>query len=270
MIGHQLFRALCFCLFVSLTVSIQAQTDSTLVLAATDSTQTVPVSDSTMVAPDNTAATQFRATDLILPGSLIAVGTFGMYSKWFHGIREDVRDQMNDWRGNHRIHLDDYMKFMPLTAHLALGLAGVKGRHSNRERLCLTFTSYAIMSMTAYTMKFTMREHRPDNGEPNSYPSGHCATVFLGAELVRMEYGTAYGIAAYAMATGVAFLRIYNGRHWLNDVIGGAGVGILAARIGRWLLPWERKVLGWKGDSDFAIIPSVQPHGMSLSMTMGL
>ena len=65
------------------------------------------------------------------------------------------------------------------------------------------------------------------------------------SDLIREEYGAAYGIAAYGVATGVAFLRLYNGRHWLNDVIAGAGVGILSARIGYWMLPLYRKWFNW-------------------------
>lgn len=29
-------------------------------------------------------------------------------------------------------------------------------------------------------------------------------------------------------------MRMYNGRHWLHDVVAGAEVGILSARIGEW------------------------------------
>lgn len=69
----------------------------------------------------------------------------------------------------------------------------------------------------------------------------------MGAELVRMEYKDSsplYGIGAYTIACGVAFLRLYNERHWCNDVLAGAGIGILSARIGYWLLPFEKKLFG--------------------------
>ena len=47
-----------------------------------------------------------------------------------------------------------------------------------------------------------------------------------------IEYGGGSGAGAYAVAAGVGFMRMYNGRHWLHDVVAGAGVGILSARIG--------------------------------------
>ena len=42
---------------------------------------------------------------------------------------------------------------------------------------------------------------------------------------MRMEYGPYWGAVAYTLATGVAFLRIYNRWHYFSDVVAGAGVG---------------------------------------------
>lgn len=80
-------------------------------------------------------------------------------------------------------------------------------------------TSYLAMGMLVKGMKWVINEQRPDSYAENSFPSGHTATVFMGAELVRSEYGLGYGVGAYTIATGVAFLRLYNGRHWLSDVL---------------------------------------------------
>ena len=99
------------------------------------------------------------------------------------------------------------------------------------------------MMMLGYATKYVVNEQRPDLSDRHSFPSGHVALAFTGAELMRMEYGTAYGIAGYAVAASVAFLRLYNNKHWFNNVIMGAGIGILSARIGQWLLPFERKLL---------------------------
>lgn len=99
------------------------------------------------------------------------------------------------------------------------------------------------MLILGYGTKYVVNEQRPDLSDRHSFPSGHVALAFTGAELMRMEYGTAYGIAGYAVAASVAFLRLYNNKHWFNDVIMGAGIGILSARIGQWLLPFERKLL---------------------------
>ena len=91
----------------------------------------------------------------------------------------------------------------------------------------------------------------------------------MGAELVREEYGNTYGACAYTFATGIAVLRLYNDRHWLNDVIAGAGTGILAARIGYWLLPWERKLFGMdKSKNTMAIVPNYNQIDISFGVAM--
>jgi membrane-associated phospholipid phosphatase len=46
-----------------------------------------------------------------------------------------------------------------------------------------------------------------------------------------------YGTAAYAVAIGNGLLRMYHDKHWLGDVVAGAGVGILSTRVSYWLYP---------------------------------
>lgn len=189
---------------------------------------------------------KFRPVQLILPSALVAVGAFGVENGWFCSLKQDVRESFHDMRGDSRFRLDDQLQYLPVVANIGLGLTGVDSRHPLRERIAATATAYAALAALVNVPKYTVRERRPDSGARNSFPSGHTATAFMGAELVREEYGNGWGAGAYALATGIAFLRLYNDRHWLNDVIGGAGVGMLSARIGYWLLPLERRLLGWE------------------------
>ena len=205
--------------------------------------------------------TQFSAKQLILPGALVAVGSFGVNNGWFCSLKQDVKDKFQDWRGDKRFKADDKLQYLPVIANVGLGLTGVKSRHPFRERVAATATAYAALGVLVNVTKHTVKEKRPDSDARNSFPSGHTATAFMGAELVREEYGNAWGAGAYAFATGIAFLRLYNDRHWLNDVIGGAGVGMLSARIGYWLLPWERHLLGWeKKDATMVLVPTYNPE----------
>ena len=189
--------------------------------------------------------TPFRPQQLILPATLVSVGAFGVENGWLCSLKQDVRDGFQDIRGDRRFRADDKLQYLPVLANIGLGLADVKSRHPLRERIAATATAYATMGVLVTATKYTVKEKRPDSGKRNSFPSGHTATAFMGAELVREEYGNGWGAGAYAFATGIAFLRLYNDRHWLNDAIGGAGIGMLSARIGYWLLPLERRLLGW-------------------------
>ncbi len=189
--------------------------------------------------------TQFHPKQLIVPASLVAVGSWGTCNNGFQKVNHSIRNTMKAWRNNQYFHADDYIQYLPVASNLALGVLGVPAKHTFKERLAVTATAYIAMGMFVGCIKIAADVRRPDGSALNSFPSGHTATAFVGAELVRTEYGLGYGIAAYSLACGVAFLRLYNERHWLSDVIAGAGFGIVSVRIGYWLLPFNQKLFGW-------------------------
>ncbi len=200
--------------------------------------------------------TRFSVKQCIVPAAFIAVGSWGVRNGFIRHIDNSVRDGMEDLSNGHRFHGDDYLQYLPAAAHLVLGALGVKARHPFKERLLLLATSYVAMAAVTNTLKYTVNEIRPD-GDRHSFPSGHSAVAFMGAELIRSEYGIWYGVGAYAVATGVSFFRLYNDRHWLNDILAGAGIGILSARVGYWLLPLERKL--FKMDSPGSVTVAACP-----------
>ena len=178
-----------------------------------------------------------------------------------------TRSWMQELSGGKRLGIDDAFQYVPLGAEVLLGFA-VPAAHPFRERVALTVTSYAVMMTLSQGSKYLLDVTRPDGGR-YSFPSGHTATAFMGAELVRMEYGNAYGAAAYAIAAATGFLRMYNDRHWLSDALGGAAVGIFSAHVAHWLLPFERSVFGWNGPAAVVAVPYAAPgqYGISLAMT---
>lgn len=192
------------------------------------------------VPVDNTV--KFKPTQLILPGALIAVGALGIGNGWFGDIKHDVRDEFQKMSHGHQIKADKYLQYLPAAGYLVMGSLGVKAKHDFKDRALVTATSVAAYGVLAGGMKLCIHERRPQGDETNSFPSGHTTLAFMGAELIRSEYPLGVGISAYAVACGVGFMRLYNDKHWINDVIAGAGVGILCARIGYWMLPVWRKV----------------------------
>lgn len=81
------------------------------------------------------------------------------------------------------------------------------------------------METTTYALKYAIDAKRP-NGGGLSFPSGHSAASFMGAEFIRKEYGNAWGAPAYAAASWVGYTRVQSHNHYWRDVIGGAIVGI--------------------------------------------
>lgn len=183
----------------------------------------------------------YQPKQLIAPAVLITMGALGFVEKSPVDLvaQKAFKDMNTEW---HRTYVDDYLQYAPSAVHPFLGfIPGVRHKHNFRDRFIASATAHALMAGATGIVKYTVRHPRPDSGKRNSYFSGHTATVFTGAELMRIEYGWGYGSAAYAVAAGVAFLRVYNKRHWVGDVLTGAGVGILCANAGYWMLPvWKR------------------------------
>ena len=179
---------------------------------------------------------KFKAKQLIVPGSLITVGAVGIA---FH-------DKLGGWGSGDHTEVDNYIQYVPVAANVFLGCCGVKHKHSFVDRIIISATAYAVEIALVNGLKYSVREARPGDVDRKSFPSGHTATVFTGAELVRKEYGWGIGSAAYAVAIATGALRVYNNKHWCNDVLAGAGIGILSANAAYWLYPLEKKLFAPK------------------------
>lgn len=208
----------------------------------------------------------FRPTQLIAPAAMLTIGVVGIYT--FAGFKHSVNSHI---AGSRQLRLDTPLQYAPMAVYLGLGfIPKIDTRsHDWRSRIMAGATAYILMAATTNLLKHTLREPRPYSGLPNSFPSGHTATAFTGAELLRIEYGPWIGAAGYVVASAIGFMRIYNNRHWLNDVIGGAAIGILSARAAYWLLPLERRLLGLdkrkSSESSFYIMPA--GAGLAFSYT---
>jgi membrane-associated phospholipid phosphatase len=187
-------------------------------------------------------------------------------------LKPSVKGWLGERVGHHPTDVDSYLRFLPAVAYLGLDYVGVKAKHDLRDRLIAGATAYLAMGVLTEGSKMVVSESRPDGSDRDAFPSGHCAVAFTGAELMRIEYGNWAGLGGYAVATGVGVLRLCNRRHWANDLLAGAGIGILSARIGYWLLPLNRRWIrpNYNG-SAVALLPTYSPYsrsyGLSASMT---
>ncbi len=269
-VKHHLLSLVPVVLFQLLGNQAVAITVDTLPVEPSADTIVALPSVDTVIAPAPTTDYQFRAKRLILPAALITVGAIGVKNDWVCDVKLNVRDGLDDWLGSERqLRIDDQIQYLPAAAFIGLDYLGVKSKHPLRERIAVAVTSYAAMGIMVRGVKWVINEERPDSRKKNSFPSGHTATSFTGAELIRIEYGPAAGGCAYAVAAGIAFMRLYNDRHWLNDVVGGAGFGILSARVGYWLLPIERRLFKWdKSSATTAVVPVFNPADNSFGMAM--
>jgi hypothetical protein len=148
------------------------------------------------------------------------------------GGLKNLRDR---WMPDFRNRTDDYLQYSPGALMLALKAAGVQGRSTWGEMLTASAAAYAIMGFLVNALKYTTSVERPDGVDTHSFPSGHSATAFMMAELLTREYGELspwVGVGAYSLASLTGAMRIANNKHWLSDVLTGAGLGILSAEAG--------------------------------------
>jgi membrane-associated phospholipid phosphatase len=160
-------------------------------------------------------------------------------------VNKEVKEELNIEYTHSQAHFDNYLQYAPAASFYALKAMGLPSQHRVGEASMIYLTSNIILGVSVYSLKHLTHEWRPDHSDQLSFPSGHTATAFAGAEFLREEYKDVspwIGVAGYAMATATGFMRMYNNEHWLGDVVAGAGIGIASTRIAYWLYPIiERK-----------------------------
>lgn len=171
--------------------------------------------------------------------------------------------------------IDNYTQFFGPVLSTGLKIAGVEGRSDWGRYLASTGMSYGFMALFVNSIKYTAKEMRPDGSTRNSWPSGHTATAFVGATVLHKEYGLTrspwYSVAGYGVATATGVMRVLNNRHWVSDVLSGAGIGIMSGELGYALSDLIFKGKGLlRGDavSERSII--YHPSFFSISMGLGL
>jgi undecaprenyl-diphosphatase len=130
---------------------------------------------------------------------------------------------------------------------LILLAAALFDKPRGRRALLQALPPLWFSTMTVeYPIKYYFRRKRPFidivqaiavGRKPGSYsfPSGHAASAFAGAWLLRYHYPKLTPLW-FAIAVLTGFSRIYLGVHYPGDVLSGAVSGTLLAEATRWLI----------------------------------
>lgn len=130
---------------------------------------------------------------------------------------------------------DEVLRFVPAIALVGMKALGVESRSSWGRLLVSSGISTALMGISVKGTKELTGRERPDGSDNQSFPSGHTAAAFMTATLFAKEYGHLspwYSVGAYGVAASTAVLRRINDRHWMSDIMVGAGIGILSVELG--------------------------------------
>lgn len=124
----------------------------------------------------------------------------------------------------------------------ALLLATYRGPR-DRDTSKLMFTALAGTQTVVAGLKFCVNRPRPEGLEyartNSSFPSGHAAGAFAVATVLSDRYRS-YRLPFYAGASAVCLSRVYLGKHYPADVVAGALLGYVGARV---TLHFEERVL---------------------------
>jgi hypothetical protein len=113
----------------------------------------------------------------------------------------------------------------------------------------------AVSQALTQGIKFAVQRDRP-TGECCAFPSGHASASFATAAVLERHLGYR-ALPTYLVASYVAMSRLHDNRHFVSDVIFGAGLGIASG--------WT--VVGRHGRSSYALMPVPIRGGMLLTFT---
>lgn len=148
------------------------------------------------------------------------------------------RSLRNDYMKEFHRPFDNYTQYVPAAVMLGMKALGVESRSSWSRMMASDAMSAVIMASVVQSIKHTTNVMRPDGSDNHSFPSGHTAMAFMTATMLTKEYGHIspwIGVGAYSFASATGLMRIANNKHWMSDVLTGAGIGILSTELGYYL-----------------------------------
>ena len=214
----------------------------------------------------------FNYKALIIPASLIGYGALSLYNDKLTTLDTSLRNSINS-DNEKTFPLDEGTQSLAFLSVYGLNLFGVKGKNNFKDRSIVLATAYLIMGSSVTVLKKATHRQRPNQTGYTSFPSGHTATAFMGAEFLYQEYKDVsiwYGVSGYLVATGTGFLRMHNNKHWFTDVVTGAGIGILSTKIAYWIHPVVKRTLFKDKEEVSGIVTPFytgKEYGLGLSMS---
>jgi hypothetical protein len=148
-----------------------------------------------------------------------------------------------------------YWKYTSTSAYVFSGVATVapfvyglaSGDRDAQYRSYQVMIAMGLDVITQEGLKLTFNRERPGDKHPElifpatpvhgqSFPSGHTSLAFNTAAELTLQYHKWYiAVPAYLWAGTVGYSRLYLGKHYPSDVLGGAATGIGTAYLSTWL-----------------------------------
>ena len=213
--------------------------------------------DSTYIAPKLTKA-------IIVSSTLMTAGIITNEK----GIKQDFQEWVRNQYNVSQSSIDDYLQHLPIAMlYTADLLKGTDKREVGRHTRHL-ITSEIFSIGTALLLKELVNNTRP-NGGSHSFPSGHTAHAFTGATVFYLSMREEHPILAYAgfiPASLTGAYRMIKDKHWVSDVLFGAGLGILSATLVYELDVWKSRTKTRESKGDFSFQLGFTPAGLGVTL----
>ncbi len=197
----------------------------------------------------------------IIPISLIASGCILNFGNRKYDFQSSIKKTNTN--------VDDYIQYAPIGIMYISDVIGIKHKNTTFNQTKYLFLSELSAGLIVLFLKRTTNVERPNNHK-FSFPSGYTTQSFVGATTLYNEFKdynkfTAY--SGYLFSTTTGILRITNNKHWISDVLCGAGIGIIVTNIIYKLEPlknWQP----FKHNQNLSFYPNYDYMQQNMTMTV--
>jgi membrane-associated phospholipid phosphatase len=205
----------------------------------------------------------FRLKEQIVPGVLIISG-LALSGR-------DTKEKLQDLFPRTGTKIDNWLQWAPDAVMYTADI--FTDKHKNNVFNQTKYMIFSQLSTAAIVQILKKATHvtRPNGGDL-SFPSGHTSNAFAGATVLFQEfrdYNKAIAYSGYLFSTATGVLRVTNNRHWVPDVLVGAGIGIVVTNLIYYFEPlknWDPFRLSKK--DKIALIPEINPDNNSYRLTV--
>lgn len=172
----------------------------------------------------------------IVPATLFGAGVMFATVPPLNRFEKNLKTEIE--KTGRQTQIDQATQFFPAIAVFAMDAVGLKSINSVRKQIQLFGVSQLVGAAVVYPMKYIVQRERPNGSDNKSFPSGHTTRAFVSAEFLHQEFGHLspwVSIAGYTTAGATAYLRLYQNKHWLSDVLAGAAIGMASTKLVYWV-----------------------------------
>jgi membrane-associated phospholipid phosphatase len=194
----------------------------------------------------------------IAPVALITTGALMVNTALNDNLQKNANNLFGeDFHSN----ADNFLPFVPV-AQIYLGKTfGFNPKNNFKQQTINIVVANAIGAAVFTTLKYTVKEERPDQSDNLSFPSGHTSIAFTNAAILYYEYKDSnlwYASSGFLFATATGILRIANNKHYTSDVLAGAGIGLASGLIVSYWNPFKSLTFGKKKKTTAFVYPQIR------------